>query len=165
MYYLPAFIRSAFLSSWGALNPLIPIIDKDIRQDWPQLWVQLPAGCYSIHHHSLGLAIRKIFGFLPGEHCTYPSHEQPVSPGEYCGTQCQRLFWSLSGQDLELSTHALSGSDCQSRRSGQSGSTCLSWAEAGWAWSPGCPVCAPWWHPRWSTPCPSLGPRVRLTGL
>ncbi|RMC04413.1 hypothetical protein DUI87_19235 [Hirundo rustica rustica] len=49
----------------GGLNPLIQIISKDIKQDWPQQrslrdttsdWPQ--TGCSTVHHHSLGLAIQ-----------------------------------------------------------------------------------------------------------
>ncbi|KAK4827101.1 hypothetical protein QYF61_014203 [Mycteria americana] len=52
----------------GALHPLIQIVDKDIKQNWPQHralgnttcdWP--PTGFNSIHHNSLGLAIRPVF--------------------------------------------------------------------------------------------------------
>ncbi|KAK4832707.1 hypothetical protein QYF61_025168, partial [Mycteria americana] len=51
----------------GALDPLIQIIDKDIKQNWPQHrapgntacdWP--PTGVNSIHHHSLGPAIQPV---------------------------------------------------------------------------------------------------------
>ncbi|KAK4825244.1 hypothetical protein QYF61_025643 [Mycteria americana] len=51
----------------GALDPFIQIIDKDIKQNWPQHralgnttcdWP--PTGVNSIHHHSLGLAIQPV---------------------------------------------------------------------------------------------------------
>ncbi|KAK4826190.1 hypothetical protein QYF61_006134, partial [Mycteria americana] len=52
----------------GALDPLIQIIDKDIKQNWPQHRAlgntacdRLPTGFNSIHHNSLGLVIHPIF--------------------------------------------------------------------------------------------------------
>ncbi|KAK4818477.1 hypothetical protein QYF61_014179 [Mycteria americana] len=51
----------------GALDPLVQIIDKDIKQNWPQHralgnttcdWP--PTGFNSIHHHSLGPAIQPL---------------------------------------------------------------------------------------------------------
>ncbi|KAK4819021.1 hypothetical protein QYF61_024137 [Mycteria americana] len=49
----------------GALDPFIQIIDKDIKQDWPQHRAlgnttcdRPPTGVNSIHHHSLGPAIQ-----------------------------------------------------------------------------------------------------------
>ncbi|KAK4830186.1 LOW QUALITY PROTEIN: hypothetical protein QYF61_009213 [Mycteria americana] len=60
----------------GALDPLIQIIDKDIKQDWPQHralgnttcdWP--PTGFNSIHHHSLGSAIQPVL---------YPVKSTPV---------------------------------------------------------------------------------------
>ncbi|KAK4828042.1 hypothetical protein QYF61_023080, partial [Mycteria americana] len=69
----------------GALDPFVQIIDKDIKQNWPQHRAlgnttchRLPTGVNSIHHHSLGLAIQPVF--LPSEEYAHPSHEQPVSP-------------------------------------------------------------------------------------
>ncbi|KAK4817239.1 hypothetical protein QYF61_005261 [Mycteria americana] len=51
----------------GALDPLVQIIDKDIKQDWPQHRAlgntacdRPPTGVNSIHHHSLGLAIQPV---------------------------------------------------------------------------------------------------------
>ncbi|KAK4810174.1 hypothetical protein QYF61_010486 [Mycteria americana] len=48
----------------GALDPFVQIIDKDVKQNWPQhraLWNtacdQPPTGFNSIDHHSLGVAI------------------------------------------------------------------------------------------------------------
>ncbi|KAK4809957.1 hypothetical protein QYF61_002914 [Mycteria americana] len=50
----------------GALDHLIQIIDKDLKQNWPQHRAlgnptcdRLPPGFNSIHHNSLGLAIQK----------------------------------------------------------------------------------------------------------
>ncbi|KAK4813829.1 hypothetical protein QYF61_001833 [Mycteria americana] len=60
----------------GALDPFVQIIDKDIKQNWPQHralgntacdWP--PAGVNSIHHHSLGLAIQPVL---------YPAKSTPV---------------------------------------------------------------------------------------
>ncbi|KAK4821657.1 hypothetical protein QYF61_026755 [Mycteria americana] len=60
----------------GALDPLIQIIDKDIKQNWPQHRAlgntacdRPPTGFKSIHHHSLGLAIQPVF---------YPAKSTPV---------------------------------------------------------------------------------------
>ncbi|KAK4806225.1 LOW QUALITY PROTEIN: hypothetical protein QYF61_013369 [Mycteria americana] len=51
----------------GALNPFVQIIDKDIKQNWPQHRAlgntacdRPPTGFNSIHHHSLGLAIQPV---------------------------------------------------------------------------------------------------------
>ncbi|KAK4832950.1 hypothetical protein QYF61_026606 [Mycteria americana] len=60
----------------GALDPLVQVIDKDIKQDWPQQRVlgnttcdRPPTGFNSIHHHSLGLAIQPVL---------YPVKHTPV---------------------------------------------------------------------------------------
>ncbi|KAK4818808.1 hypothetical protein QYF61_019737 [Mycteria americana] len=60
----------------GALNPFVQIIDKDIKQDWPQPRAlgnttcdQPPTGVNSIHHHSLGPAIQPVL---------YPAKSTPV---------------------------------------------------------------------------------------
>ncbi|KAK4831520.1 hypothetical protein QYF61_018122 [Mycteria americana] len=60
----------------GALDPFIQIIDKDIKQDWPQHRAlgntacdRLPAGVNSIHQHSLGPAIQPVL---------YPAKSTPV---------------------------------------------------------------------------------------
>ncbi|KAK4815510.1 LOW QUALITY PROTEIN: hypothetical protein QYF61_003068 [Mycteria americana] len=51
----------------GALDPFVQIIDKDIKQNWPQHRAlgdttcdRPPTGVNSIHHHSLGLAIQPV---------------------------------------------------------------------------------------------------------
>ncbi|KAK4822811.1 hypothetical protein QYF61_020094 [Mycteria americana] len=51
----------------SALDPFIQIIDKDIKQDWPQHRAlgntacdRPPTGVNSIHHHSLGPAIQPV---------------------------------------------------------------------------------------------------------
>ncbi|KAK4831708.1 hypothetical protein QYF61_018760 [Mycteria americana] len=51
----------------GALDPLVQIIDKDIKQNWPQHRAlgnttcdRPPTGFNSIHHHSLGPAIQQV---------------------------------------------------------------------------------------------------------
>ncbi|KAK4828439.1 hypothetical protein QYF61_026596 [Mycteria americana] len=51
----------------GALHPFIQIIDKDIKQNWPQHRAlgnttchRPPTGVNSIHHHSLGPAIQPV---------------------------------------------------------------------------------------------------------
>ncbi|KAK4829686.1 hypothetical protein QYF61_006061, partial [Mycteria americana] len=60
----------------GALNPFVQIIDKDIKQDWPQHRAlgntacdRPPTGVNSIHHHSLGPAIQPVL---------YPAKSTPV---------------------------------------------------------------------------------------
>ncbi|KAK4826721.1 hypothetical protein QYF61_010974 [Mycteria americana] len=60
----------------GALDPFIQIIDKDIKQNWPQHRAlgdttcdRLPTGFNSIHHHSLGSAIQPVL---------YPEKSTPV---------------------------------------------------------------------------------------
>ncbi|KAK4810558.1 hypothetical protein QYF61_004521 [Mycteria americana] len=60
----------------GALDPFVQIIDKDIKQDWPQHRAlgntacdQPPTGVNSIHHHSLGPAIQPVL---------YPAKSTPV---------------------------------------------------------------------------------------
>ncbi|KAK4816766.1 hypothetical protein QYF61_022764 [Mycteria americana] len=52
----------------GALNPLIQIIDKDVKQNWPQHRAlgntacdRPPTGFKCIHHNSLGPAIQPVF--------------------------------------------------------------------------------------------------------
>ncbi|PKU39453.1 rna-directed dna polymerase from mobile element jockey- hypothetical protein [Limosa lapponica baueri] len=52
----------------GALDPLVQIIDKDVKENWPQyraLWDTTrdrpPTGFNSIHHHSLGPGLQRIF--------------------------------------------------------------------------------------------------------
>ncbi|KAK4826531.1 hypothetical protein QYF61_010028 [Mycteria americana] len=60
----------------GALDPFVQIIDKDVKQNWPQHralgntacdWP--PAGVNSIHHHSLGPAIQPVL---------YPAKNTPI---------------------------------------------------------------------------------------
>ncbi|KAK4832478.1 hypothetical protein QYF61_023525 [Mycteria americana] len=60
----------------GALDPLIQIIDKDVKQNWPQHRAlgntacdRPPTGVDSIHHHSLGPAIQPVL---------YPAKSTPV---------------------------------------------------------------------------------------
>ncbi|KAK4824175.1 LOW QUALITY PROTEIN: hypothetical protein QYF61_011472, partial [Mycteria americana] len=60
----------------GALDPFIQIIDKDIKQEWPQhralgdtTCERPPTGFNSIHHHSLGPAIQPVL---------YPAKSTPV---------------------------------------------------------------------------------------
>ena len=109
---------------WGSTNPFIQIVDKDIKQNWPQYWAlgntthdQVPTGFNSIHHHSLCLAIQPVF--LPSKECTCPSHDQADSPEEFCGKWCQRPYQSLGRWHLQPFPHPLSGSPCHRRRSGQ----------------------------------------------
>ncbi|KAK4810573.1 hypothetical protein QYF61_004536 [Mycteria americana] len=60
----------------GALDPFVQIIDKDVKQNWPQHRAlgntacdRPPTGVNSIHHHSLGLAIQPVL---------YPAKSTPV---------------------------------------------------------------------------------------
>ncbi|KAK4816124.1 hypothetical protein QYF61_011360 [Mycteria americana] len=60
----------------GALDPFVQIIDKDVKQNWPQHRAlgnttcdRPPTGVNSIRHHSLGLAIQPVF---------YPVKRLPV---------------------------------------------------------------------------------------
>ncbi|KAK4823926.1 hypothetical protein QYF61_008312 [Mycteria americana] len=60
----------------GALDPFVQIIDKDIKQDWPQHRAlgntacdRPPTGVNSIHHHSLGSAIQPVL---------YPAKSTPI---------------------------------------------------------------------------------------
>ncbi|KAK4823737.1 hypothetical protein QYF61_006006 [Mycteria americana] len=60
----------------SALDPFIQIIDKDIKQNWPQHRAlgntacdRPPTGVNSIHHHSLGLAVQPVL---------YPVKSTPV---------------------------------------------------------------------------------------
>ncbi|KAK4812332.1 hypothetical protein QYF61_017109 [Mycteria americana] len=60
----------------GALDPLIQIIDKDVKQNWPQHRAlgnttgdRPPTGVNSIHHHSLGPAVQPVL---------YPVKSTPV---------------------------------------------------------------------------------------
>ncbi|KAK4821552.1 hypothetical protein QYF61_022017 [Mycteria americana] len=62
----------------GAVDPLVQIIDKDIKQNWPQQRAlgntacdRPPTGVNSIHHHSLGPAIQPV---------RYPAKSTPVIP-------------------------------------------------------------------------------------
>ncbi|KAK4830585.1 hypothetical protein QYF61_011820 [Mycteria americana] len=60
----------------GALDPFVQIIDKDIKQNWPQHRAlgntacdRPPTGVNSIHHHSLGPAIQPVL---------YPAQSTPI---------------------------------------------------------------------------------------
>ncbi|KAK4824033.1 hypothetical protein QYF61_009624 [Mycteria americana] len=96
----------------GALNPFVQIIDKDVKQNWPQHralgnttcdWP--PTGVNSIHHHSLGLAIQPVLylakstpvkatssqflqenaGCLPGDSIDQSPKQAEVCPPEVQG--------------------------------------------------------------------------------
>ena len=80
----------------GALNPLIQITDKDIKQKWPQNWAlgiiahdRPPTGFNSIPHSSLGLVIHPVFYAVKSIHSNL---EQLVSPGGRFGKQSQSLY-------------------------------------------------------------------------
>ncbi|KAK4827978.1 LOW QUALITY PROTEIN: hypothetical protein QYF61_022680 [Mycteria americana] len=60
----------------GALDPFVRIIDKDVKQNWPQhralgntAYDWPPTGVNSIHHHSLGPAIQPVL---------YPAKSTPI---------------------------------------------------------------------------------------
>ncbi|KAK4818042.1 hypothetical protein QYF61_004569 [Mycteria americana] len=60
----------------GALDPFVQIIDKDVKQNWPQHRAlgntacdRPPTGVNSIHHHSLGPAIQPVL---------YPEKSTPI---------------------------------------------------------------------------------------
>ncbi|KAK4824094.1 hypothetical protein QYF61_010605 [Mycteria americana] len=60
----------------GALDPFVQIIDKDVKQNWPQHRAlgnntcdRLPTGVNSIHHSSLGPAVQPVL---------YPAKSTPV---------------------------------------------------------------------------------------
>ncbi|KAK4830313.1 hypothetical protein QYF61_009818 [Mycteria americana] len=60
----------------GALDPFVQIIDKDVKQNWPQHRAlgntacdRPPTGVNSIHHHSLGPAVQPVL---------YPVKSTPV---------------------------------------------------------------------------------------
>ncbi|KAK4815885.1 hypothetical protein QYF61_009936 [Mycteria americana] len=60
----------------SALDPFVQIIDKDVKQDWPQHRAlgntacdRPPTGVNSIHHHSLGPAVQPVL---------YPAKSTPV---------------------------------------------------------------------------------------
>ncbi|KAK4821092.1 hypothetical protein QYF61_013420 [Mycteria americana] len=94
----------------GALDPLVQIIDKDIKQDWPQhralgdTTCDRPPNWSKLHSPPL-LGPSHPASSLPSEEYTRPSHEQPVSPGECCGKQCQRNDRMVEvGRDLQRSS-------------------------------------------------------------
>ncbi|KAK4826479.1 hypothetical protein QYF61_009475 [Mycteria americana] len=60
----------------GALDPFVQMIDKDIKQNWPQHRAlgnttcdRPPTGVNSIHHHSLGTAVQPVL---------YPAKSTPI---------------------------------------------------------------------------------------
>jgi len=78
----------------GALNPLVQIINKNIKQRWPQYlylgtttYDRLPAGFNSIHYHNLGLTFQPIF--LPVQ-----AMGTPTSPGILWETESKSLLKS-----------------------------------------------------------------------
>jgi len=76
----------------GALNPLVQTINKDVKQDQTQNRAlgnttcdRPPARFNSIHDHTSASS-------LSSEEYTRPNYGQLVSPGGYCGEQCQRPY-------------------------------------------------------------------------
>lgn len=55
--HIPSYPGWGHLQTEGTLNPLVQVVDKDVKQDWPlgnTTCDQLPAGFHSIQCHSLG---------------------------------------------------------------------------------------------------------------
>jgi len=80
----------------GALNFLIHVINKDIKQDGTQYqplgnttYDWLPAGLNSIHHHSLGLAIQPVL---------YPARGVHVQGTDYSFSK--RILWETVSKAL-----------------------------------------------------------------
>src|SRR5699024_1036687 len=78
----------------GALNALIQVVNKDIKQDRPQhrplgntTCDQSPAGFDSIHHHSLGPALQPV---------PYPAKSVSVQ-----ATDCQLLQENTVGDSVK----------------------------------------------------------------
>ncbi|KAK4831509.1 hypothetical protein QYF61_018093, partial [Mycteria americana] len=78
----------------GALDPFVQIIDKDVKQNWPQHRAlgntacdRPPTGVNSIHHHSLGLAVQPVL---------YPAKSTPVQ-----AMSSQFLQENAGGETLE----------------------------------------------------------------
>ncbi|KAK4824075.1 hypothetical protein QYF61_010586, partial [Mycteria americana] len=79
----------------GALDPFVQIIDKDVKQNWPQhralgnnTWDRPPTGFNSIHHHSLGPAVQS---------------SSPTPCNEQGHLQLDQVAQSLIQPDLECS--------------------------------------------------------------
>ncbi|KAK4823254.1 hypothetical protein QYF61_000221 [Mycteria americana] len=94
----------------GTLNPLVQIIDKDIKQDWPQhrplgntACDLPPTGVNSIRHDSLGLAIQPVL---------YPAKSTPVQAmssqflQENAGSICSVMGLSVATR-FEVLQHGL----------------------------------------------------------
>ncbi|KAK4821557.1 hypothetical protein QYF61_022217 [Mycteria americana] len=78
----------------GALDPFVQIIDKDIKQDWPQHRAlgntacdRPPTGFNSIHHNSVGLAIQPVL---------YPEQTSQAPP-------MQSFLWGDGANGTSLS--------------------------------------------------------------
>lgn len=105
-------------------------------------------GCNSIYHHSLSTASQPVF---------YPVKS---SLGHAIGCQLLQNVQETVTKVLLKSNEKTSTAfpsfprwvSGHKRRSGWLSRTCFSQTPAGWAWSPGCPLCAAWWHSRWSVP-------------
>ncbi|KAK4825368.1 hypothetical protein QYF61_027121 [Mycteria americana] len=73
----------------GALDPLVQIIDKDMKQNWPQHRAlgdttcdRPPTGVNSIHHNSLGPAIQPVFYPGKGTVNQSPKQARPLRKSE-----------------------------------------------------------------------------------
>ncbi|KAK4813411.1 hypothetical protein QYF61_004748, partial [Mycteria americana] len=77
----------------GALDPFVQIIDKDVKQNWPQHRAlgntacdRPPTGVNSIHHHSLGPAVQPVL---------YPAKNSLPYP---TGGEVLPNIWSTDGE-------------------------------------------------------------------
>ncbi|KAK4823284.1 hypothetical protein QYF61_000444 [Mycteria americana] len=106
----------------SALDPFVQIIDKDVKQNWPQHQAlgnttcdQPPTGVNSIHHHSLGPAVQPVL---------YPAKSTPVQAmssqflQENVATAAQKLpctkAVSSSARDLACCSHSSSAQTTES---------------------------------------------------
>ncbi|KAK4818922.1 hypothetical protein QYF61_022099 [Mycteria americana] len=107
----------------GALDPFIQIIDKDIKQDWPQYSAlgnttcdQPPTGVNSIHHHSLGPAIQP--GLYPAKNTPIQAMSSQFLQENAVGdNECENfaLFSELSKTDWFGGMHPISTKNYQEK--------------------------------------------------
>ncbi|KAK4829148.1 hypothetical protein QYF61_002363 [Mycteria americana] len=97
----------------SALDPFVQIIDKDIKQNWPQHRAlgntacdRPPTGVNSIHHHSLGLAVQPVL---------YPAktkHKEGIFFRSYCttpeDTRCNEWYLQKAGTSVPLNASGYS---------------------------------------------------------
>ncbi|KAK4827071.1 hypothetical protein QYF61_014145 [Mycteria americana] len=89
----------------GALDPFVQIIDKDIKQNWPQHRAlgnttcdQPPTGVNSIHHHSLGWAIQPVL---------YPANTVPYQLAniDQSAPSCSNVFYLGHYDKMDVLQH------------------------------------------------------------